>query len=318
MTATWTVDALADPAASRPRPPGETSPAEVAALLVLMRTGRMAFNRYSDAIEDAGSARAVLERERRQSEPQTSFFSNLHENLNEEIGDSERDVRVWRTRGLRVVTLLDSSYPDNLRAAHDRPPMLFVGGRLKPADERAVAVIGSRAATPQGLKASERMAETLVGSGYAVVSGLAAGVDTAAHTAALRRGGRTVAVIGTGLSRCYPRSNVILQRRIAAQCAVVSQFLPDAPPSRQTFPQRNAVMSGMTLATVIVEASYRSGARIQARCALAQGRPVFLLESLLHQTWAQELAERPGVYVASEPAEIVDVLERLHSQALVA
>jgi DNA processing protein len=156
------------------------------------------------------------------------------------------------------------------------------------------------------------VADALARGGYSVISGLAAGIDTAAHAAALRRGGRTIAVIGTGVARCYPRQNVALQRRIAAQCAVVSQFLPDTPPSQETFPQRNAVMSGLSLATVIIEASYRSGARIQARAARAQGRPVFLLKSLLHQRWARELAERPGVRVVAGPDEVVTDLERLY------
>jgi DNA processing protein len=147
-----------------------------------------------------------------------------------------------------------------------------------------------------------------------VISGLAAGIDTAAHTATLARGGRTVAVIGTGLARSYPPQNEALQRRIASECAVVSQFWPDAPPSRRSFPMRNAVMSGITLATVVVEASETSGARMQARLARAQGRPVFLLASLVErQQWAREYAAQPGTHVVRSPEEITTVVERLIS-----
>jgi DNA processing protein len=118
-------------------------------------------------------------------------------------------------------------------------------------------------------------------------------------------------VIGTGLLHAYPPQNAELQSRIADRCAVVSQFWPEAPPSRRSFPMRNAVMSGMSLGTVIVEAAPTSGARVQARLALAQGRPVFLLESLLDQDWAEELATRSGTHVVKTPQEITATIERL-------
>ena len=215
---------------------------------------------------------------------------------------------------MHLVTVLEPGYPPNLRAVHDRPPMVFVAGRLTPADSHAVAVVGARKATRAGIARAGAIAEHLVDRGYTVVSGLAAGIDTAAHTAALARGGRTVAVIGTGLARSYPPQNEGLQRRIASDCAVISQFWPDAPPSRRSFPMRNAVMSGVTLATVVVEASDTSGARMQARLALAQGRPVFLLASLVEQQpWAREYAARPGTQVVQSPEEITAGVERLIS-----
>ena len=143
------------------------------------------------------------------------------------------------------------------------------------------------------------------------MSGLAAGIDTAAHTAALDRGERTVAVIGTGLHHTYPPQNAGLQRTIGSEGAVVSQFWPDSPPSRRSFPMRNAVMSGISLATVIVEATQTSGARIQARLALAQGRRVFLLEQLLVQEWARELATRPGTHVVRAAEDITETIDRV-------
>ncbi|MGI9097165.1 MAG: DNA-processing protein DprA [Solirubrobacteraceae bacterium] len=137
------------------------------------------------------------------------------------------------------------------------------------------------------------------------------GIDTAAHLAALESGGRTVAVIGTGLRRTYPATNVELQRRLARESAVLSQFWPDQPPTRRTFPMRNAVMSGFAQATVVVEASDTSGARMQARFALGHNRPVFLLRSLLEHEWAQEYAGLPGTTVVDTGAEVLDHLERL-------
>jgi DNA processing protein len=220
---------------------------------------------------------------------------------------------------MRFHTVLDPDYPDNLRAVHDRPPFVFVSGALTPSDRRAIAVVGARVASPHGVWAARAIAEHLVDQSYTVVSGLAAGIDNAAHTAALARGGRTVAVIGTGLRRYYPPQHEELQRRIAAQCAVISQFWPDAPPSRRSFPMRNAVMSGISLATVVVEASLTSGSRIQARLALEHGRPVFLLESLLEHDWARAFAAKPGARVIRSPDEITTFVERLTSAgALVA
>jgi DNA processing protein len=142
-----------------------------------------------------------------------------------------------------------------------------------------------------------------------VVSGLAAGIDTAGLSGALAAGGRAVAVIGTGLRRSYPKANADLQERIAREGAVISQFLPDAPPTKSGFPMRNAVMSGFSAATVVVEAPYRSGARMQARLALEHGRHVFLLESLLVNDWAQNYAQRPNTTVVRTVADVIDHLK---------
>jgi DNA processing protein len=212
---------------------------------------------------------------------------------------------------MRALTVLDRDYPENLRAVHDRPPLIFVAGTLQPQDARSVAVIGARRASRAGTTSAADIARHLVERGYTVVSGVAAGVDTAAHTAALAAGGRTVAVIGTGLTRCYPPQNAPLQRRIAERNAVISQFWPDTPPSRRTFPLRNATMSGFALATVVVEATERSGARTHARIALNHGRPVLLTSTLLDQAWARDLADKPGVHVVDSPREITQTIERL-------
>jgi DNA processing protein len=316
---------IAEPAATATRRQTQAGVAgaadhEAAALLILTRSGRLAAARYSSLVEAAGSALAVLHRERLEAEAQTSFFTDPEERLAAELSDAAREIAGWRAQGMQLLTVLDPAYPENLKAAYDRPPLIFVAGRLKsPRDDRGVAVVGSRNASGRGLRAAAAMAEHLVTRGHTVVSGLAAGIDTAAHEAALRRGGRTVAVIGTGVAVCYPRANVILQRRIAAQCAVISQFPPDTPPARENFPLRNAVMSGFALASVIVEASPTSGTRIVARSALAQGRPLFLFEPVLEHRWARELAELPAVHVVETPSEVTETIERLTStDALVA
>jgi DNA processing protein len=279
---------------------------EAAALIALLRAGERPWAECAGLVEEAGSAVAVLEDERT-AEPPTLFGEEPATGL-EEIA---AEIDAWEAAGMRLYTVLDPGYPENLRAVHDRPPFVLVAGALIPSDARAIAVVGARIASPHGVRAAGVIAEHLVDQDFTVISGLATGIDHAAHTAALARGGRTVAVIGTGLRRSYPSQHSDLQRRIAAQCAVISQFWPDAPPSRRSFPMRNAVMSGLSLATVVVEASVTSGSRIQARVALEHGRPVFLLESLLEQPWAREFAARPGARVIRAPEEITTFIERL-------
>jgi DNA processing protein len=301
---------------------------EHAALIVLLRTGERPWQQYAQLVEEAGSARAVLEGEAGAgADEQGSLFTTATDDATgwpdsvprareTQIAGAAAQIARWSAQGMRLLTVLDSDYPANLRGVHDRPPVLFVAGRLLSDDARSVAVIGARKASPAGLAAASAIARHLAELRFTVVSGLAAGIDTAAHTAALAGGGRTVAVIGTGLRRVYPPENAPLQRQIIKQGAVISQFWPDSPPSRHSFPMRNAVMSGMTLASVVVEAAATSGARTQARLALAHGRRVFLLRSLLHQRWAQELATRPGAHVVASPQEISKAIERLTSGAL--
>jgi DNA processing protein len=300
-------------------------------MVALLRTGKRPWVEYAELVEERGSASAVLEEElagRATPPRQTSLLDppvpprderapRQHDPAayaDELLAQARADLDRWSASGMNLVTVLEPDYPPNLRAVHDRPPMVFAAGNLTPADVRSVAVVGARKATHDGTEKAGVIAEHLVDSGFTVVSGLAAGIDTAAHTATLGRGGRTVAVIGTGLARSYPPQNQALQRRIASECAVISQFWPDSPPSRRSFPMRNAVMSGITLATVVIEASETSGARMQARLALAQGRPVFLLASLVErQPWAREYARRPGTHVVRSPGEITTVVERLIS-----
>jgi DNA processing protein len=287
-----------------------SSARESAALVALLQFGGRPRREYAEAVERAGSALAVLDQELAGSRGQTSL---LPEDPAPRLTRAEAEIAAWRKDGFELLSVLDDGYPENLRTVHDRPPILFVSGRLTPQDARSVAIVGARRASTAGLAAATRIADALVRAGYVVVSGLAAGIDTAAHEAALSARGRTVAVLGTGLRHSYPPENASLQRRIAGEGAVVSQFWPDELPTRTSFPLRNAVMSGLALGTVVVEASYRSGARLQSRLALAHGRPVFLWRTLLDEPWAREVAQRPGVHVIDEPAQVMQTVERLNA-----
>jgi len=177
--------------------------------------------------------------------------------------------------GARFLVFSDPEYPAGLREIPDPPLALYLLGRLLPEDRTAVAVVGSRHPTLYGKAAARRISGDLAAAGITVVSGMARGIDSHAHQAALEAGGRTVAVLGSGILVPYPRENRSLMERISASGAVLSEFPPDAPPEPFHFPRRNRIISGASLGTVVVEAAEESGSLITARSALDQGRDVF-------------------------------------------
>ena len=231
------------------------------------------------------------------------------------IADAEAQLQQWQSRGWSVVSVFDDGYPCPLRGVADAPLLLFIAGQKWADDRRAVAVVGSREPTQQGCSLAAELTRCLAAAGYTVVSGLAAGIDTVVHRTSLDAGARTVAVIGSGLEHRYPPRNADLQERIEAEGAVISQFLPWTCPSRRSFPARNSVMSGLTVATVIVEASATSGTRVQARSAISQGRRVLLMSGLLVNDWARDLSGRGGVEVLDGAGAVVAALERQGSLA---
>lgn len=280
---------------------------EAAALIALLRSGKVRWTQTADFVEEAGSAIAALEEVLADGDAPALFSET--ERL--DLAVIEHEIATWEDEGMRMLTVLDEPYPENLRTVFNRPPFLFIAGDLSPEDERSVAIVGTRRATERGLQEAAEVSGKLADAGYAIISGLAAGIDTAAHHAALERGARTVAVIGTGLRRGYPAENAHRQQRIAAEGAVISQFWPDQPPTKNTFPLRNVVMSGLARATVVIEASDTSGARMQTRLAREHGRPVFLLDSLRNHEWARDAASHPGTRFVSDPGEIASQLDRL-------
>ncbi|SES44961.1 DNA processing protein [Streptomyces sp. yr375] len=279
---------------------------ERAALVALLRRGDRSWPELTDQIETVGSARDVLENALDASGQSALFDTGPAVDLDAVAAE----IAAWEREGMRFVTILDEDYPLYLRLVHQRPPFLFLRGTSVAADLR-VAVVGTRTPTPEGIAHARAIAGGLAERGVTVVSGLAAGIDTAAHGTALAVGGRTVAVIGTGLRRTYPAQNAGLQRDITERGLVISQFWPDAPQSKASFPLRNAVMSGYSLATVVVEAAYRSGARMQARLALEHGRRVFLMRSLMTHEWAREYANRPNTTVIDGPDDVFSRLDSL-------
>ena len=174
-----------------------------------------------------------------------------------------------------VVTRIDPEYPPMLLQIADPPPTLHFRGDVSLLARPSVALVGSRRASPYAVNAAHQLSRKLVSAGLAVVSGLARGVDAAAHVAALEAGGKTIAVLGTGIDIIYPRPHARLFRRIEQEGVIVTEFPPGSPPKREHFPIRNRVISGLSYGTIVVEASARSGSLITARMAAEQNREVF-------------------------------------------
>lgn len=279
---------------------------ERGALLALLRMPGKSWSAVTDEVEASGSAIETLNAD---SLGQMPLFQDDDEDTGALAEAAELEIQSWEREGMRFVTLLDPDYPAQLLTVHQRPPFLMMRGRSDDNDARGVAIVGTRQASDDGRQSAYRLATALAQSGVPVVSGLAVGIDTAALSGALSANGRAVAVIGTGLRRSYPKENAALQERIARDGLVISQFLPDAPPTKTSFPMRNAVMSGYSAATVVVEAPYRSGARMQARLALEHGRQVFLLESLLANDWARSYAEKPNTTVVHSVNDVLGHIE---------
>lgn len=291
---------------------------EQAAVLALVEATEREWHRTAALIEESGSALAVLggDTSRIESVDAKYVETLVDRAASDAIERFESLIDQQHEAGLTLTTVLDDSYPSNLRAVYNRPPFLWLRGTLRPEDDRSIAVVGTRAATPQGLAQATELATGLAERGVTVLSGLAKGIDAAAHTAALAAGGRTVAVLGHGLARpIYPAENRGLADRLLTDGALVSQFWPDAPPTRFSFPMRNVVMSGMAVGTVVVEASSTSGAKMQARLCLEHGKRLFLLRDLVtREEWATKYAERAGATVVDSASDIVDVLAALASE----
>lgn len=198
------------------------------------------------------------------------FFNSFSEwaAIDDELGKVNR-------MGARIISLSDNDYPELLKNIANPPVVLYVKGTLQKDDAQAIAVVGSRLATNYGLQQAEKLSCSLAQKGLTIVSGLASGIDSAAHKATIKAGGRTIAVLGCGLDVIYPPKNASLYFDIAASGAVISEFQLGTSPERGNFPRRNRLISGLSLGTIVVEAAAKSGSLITASCALEQGREVF-------------------------------------------
>jgi len=281
-----------------------------AALIALLKTrpGRRSWTELTSMVLNCGDIEVLLN----ELDPVELFASPEQTAIR---ADALEQAKAWQADDFDFVTILDGRYPSAVREIHQAPPFLFAAGELR-VDDPAVSVVGSRKASDRGLTMARNIADALVHREISVIAGLAIGIDTAAHTAALEAGGRSVALIATGIRKHYPAENRDLHHRIAASGLLLSQFWPDAPPQKHNFLMRNATMSGYGLATIVVEAGEHSGARAQARMAVEHGRPVILTDLVVESTeWGRSLDGRPGVTVASSLDEVIATIDEIRAQA---
>ena len=209
-----------------------------------------------------------------------------------------------------LVTFASDEYPQLLKEIPDPPAALFVEGRAAALSALQIAIVGSRNPTPGGRDSARAFAEYFAGCGLAITSGLALGVDAAAHRGALMASGVTVAVCGCGLDRAYPAANAELAREIAATGALVTEFFPGTPPMRGNFPRRNRIISGLALGVLVVEAGLRSGSLITARLAGEQGREIFAIPGSIHNPLSRGCHQliRQGAKLVESGADVLSEL----------
>lgn len=213
-----------------------------------------------------------------------------------------------------LVTIADAIYPAQLKKLPDAPPVLYVKGNLLPEDERALGIVGTRKATTYGRDAAHHFAKSLAGNNVTVISGLAQGIDAAAHRGALDGGGRTFAVLGSGIDRIYPREHLKMAQEIVHHGAIISEFPIGTPPEARNFPRRNRIISGLSLGVLVVEAPEKSGAIITATVAAEQGRDVFAVPGNIFNASSRGTNRliQDGAKLILDVADILDELNIVH------
>jgi DNA processing protein len=275
--------------------------------------GPVRFRALLDVFGDLETAWNAPEGELRAAGLDARALANLFEAR--ERMDPEQELNKVLAQGYHVITWEDEAYPSRLLEVDAPPPVLYAWGEVTPQDRWAAAVVGTRRPTPYGVAVARDLGAVLAGGGVTVVSGLARGIDATAHQAALEAGGRTIAVLGSGLDRIYPPENRRLAEAIAGSGAVVTDYALGTAPESGNFPPRNRIISGLSMAVVIVEAGEGSGALITADFALEQGREVFAVPGSIFQRTSRgtNLLIRSG---ARPLVAVEDVLEALNLEAV--
>lgn len=228
--------------------------------------------------------------------------------------DPVAEIAEAKERGIAIVTHWDPDYPAPLQEAYDPPLLLYVWGKLEPRDKHAIGVVGSRRSTHYGNHSTKKISYQLAQAGFTIISGLARGIDTAAHEAAVAANGRTIAVIGSGLGKLYPPENLALAEKIASgQGAVVSEFPLNTAPDKQTFPMRNRIVAAWSRALLVVECPAWSGSLITANLAVEYGKPVFAVPGPIDKPTSAGCNRliRDGATLVADASHILDDLGEL-------
>jgi len=231
--------------------------------------------------------------------------------------DVEEELRLCREQNVGVLTIDDESYPKTLREIHNPPSVLFVRGAWQPSDALAIAIVGTRHATSYGVRQAERLAIGLANAGLTIISGLARGIDAAAHRGALAAGGRTIAVLGSGVLNVYPPEHADLAEQVITHGALISEAPPRSQPHSGLFPQRNRLITGLSLGVIVVEAAQRSGALISAEHAMEQGREVFAVPGPIDSRTSRGCHQliRDGAKLVESVDDVLDELGPMFAAA---
>ena len=284
---------------------------ESSAWATLTRTPALDIPILSKALEILGSARAITEASDA-SRARAGLPAAAREFLSTAAAATSSDERAWlEDPRHHVVAFTDPRYPTLLRATERYPMALYIVGNADALNEPQLAIVGSRNPTPQGRETARELSEYLCARGLAITSGLASGIDSAAHQGALAAQGITLAVLGSGVDVIYPRSNRSLSLEILRQGALISAFPLGTPPRRENFPQRNSIIAALSLGTLVVEAARRSGSLITAREAASCGREVFAIPGSIHSPLSRGCHEliRQGAKLTETVHDILSELE---------
>jgi DNA processing protein len=224
--------------------------------------------------------------------------------------DVEKQVKVLEQKGISVVCYGDPGYPQVLQEIPDAPLVIYMRGLYQPDDRFGIAVVGSRTYSPYGEAVTQKISGELAASGFTVISGMARGIDTFAHRSALASGGRTIAVLGSGIDVCYPSENKGLMEKIVVSGCVMSEFPPGTPPNRENFPRRNRLISGLSMGVLVVEAAEGSGSLITVSSALEQNREVFAVPGNItsKNSAGTNLLIRQGAKIVLRTGDIIEEL----------
>ncbi len=222
------------------------------------------------------------------SRPETNILRKIKKNKDMLLEQAEKELElIDRDESLKVVTILDKEYPEELKGIYDPPILLYIKGELKKEDIKSFAIVGTRTPTKHGMTTAYTFGNELSKFGITVISGMALGIDTYAHRGALDGAGRTIAVLGSGLYKIYPYENMDLYVDISQHGAVISEFPLQQKAEKYNFPRRNRIISGLSLGTIVIEAASRSGALITANFALQQGKEVFAVPGSIYNKVSQ-------------------------------
>lgn len=229
------------------------------------------------------------------------------------LEDAGREIERAEKAGVEIITCIDENYPEPFKNITGGPVVIYVKGKITPADSLSVAIVGTRRPTSYGKAAAEKFARELAMSGVTTVSGLARGIDSEAHEASIAAGGRTIAVLGNGLNRHYPPENRKLEDKIAGCGALITEFAMDVAPDRCNFPRRNRLISAFALATLVVEADEKSGALITAKFCAEQGKDVFAVPGPIFSKYSKgpHMLLRQGAHLAESANDVLEEIRPL-------